>query len=410
MTTDTGPDVTALPPLPQGAPDGCPFAPPPGTDGLQRSAPLSKVALPDGSWAWLATTHELVREILTHSGFSANPRSAGFPRWNLPGGTDLPMSMTHADPPLHTELRGMVAGEFTPRRIRRLRPDIERITLARCEAVERLPQPFDFVTEFATPIPALAISLLLGVPADALDFFERNVRLVLAHDDLESAERDQAKLALLEYVMKLIEQKRAEPDDNLLSKLMTDHPSLSDLDLVSFVALLLFAGFSTTAHMIELSALTLIQRPELAERARRDPSVIPALVEELLRYHAVVRDSPRRAAVADVRIGDVTIGAGEGVITSVQAANWDPAAFPAPEEIDPDRPRNPRHLAFGHGIHVCLGVALARLELEVVLEHLVTRYPDLRLAVPADEIRYRTTTHLHGCYELPVDLGLSGAA
>ncbi|MFK4099077.1 cytochrome P450 [Streptomyces sp. NPDC019531] len=406
MTTDIGPDVAALPPLPQGASGGCPFAPPAGTAKLQEESPLAKVSLPDGSWAWLATTHELVREILTHPGFSANPRSEGFPRWNLPGGTDLPMSMTHADPPLHTELRAMVAGAFTPRRISRLRPDIERITLERCAAVEQLPQPFDFVTEFATPIPAMAISLLLGVPTDALEFFERNVRLVLAHDDLASAERDQAKLALLEYVMKLIGQKRAEPDDHLLSKLMTDHPGLSDLDLVSFVALLLFAGFSTTAHMIELSALTLAQRPELAERARKDPSVIPVLVEELLRYHAVVRDSPRRAAVEDIEIGGVTIREGEGVIASIQAANWDPAAFPAPEMIDLERPRGPRHLAFGHGIHVCLGVGLARLELEVVLEHLVTRYPDLRLAVPVDEISFRTTTHLHGCYELPVDLGL----
>ncbi|MGQ4457542.1 cytochrome P450 [[Kitasatospora] papulosa] len=404
------PGVPELPELPQGAPAGCPFAPPEAVTKLREESPLAQVALPDGTSAWLATSYELVREILTLPGFSVNPKAPGFPRWNLPGGTDLPLSMTHADPPEHPRLRGMVAAEFTPKRIARMRPDIERITRERCEAIEALPQPVDLVKEFSTPIPATAISLLLGVPADELDFFERNVRIVLAHDELESEERDHAKLELLQYVLKLIELKRTEPDGNLLSMMISDHPELSDIELVSFVALLLFAGFSTTAHQIELTALTLIERPDLAERARKDPSVIPVLAEELLRYHAIVRDSPRRVAVEDVELGGVTIRAGEGVIASVQAANWDAAAFPDPDVIDLDRPRSPRHLAFGHGIHVCLGAAMARIELEVVLEHLVTRYPDMRLAIPQDQIQFRTTTHLHGCYSLPVDLGLKEGA
>jgi cytochrome P450 len=130
------------------------------------------------------------------------------------------------------------------------------------------------------------------------------------------------------------------------------------------------------------------------------------MVEELLRYHAIVRDSPRRAAVADVEVGGVTIRAGEGVIASVQAANWDENTFPRPDVIDLSRPRTPRHVAFGHGIHACLGSAMARLELEIVLLELVTRYPNLRLAIGVDDISFRTTTHLHGCYSLPVDLGL----
>ncbi|MGY5009988.1 cytochrome P450 [Streptomyces sp. 900105755] len=410
MTNDMSTGQTDLPRLPQGVPAGCPYAPPESVASLRDTAPLTRVVLPDGEPTWLATSFELVRQVLTHPGFSANPKAEGFPRWNLPGGTDLPLSMTHADPPVHTQLRGLVSGEFTPRRIRRLRPDIERITRERCAAIEALPQPFDLVTEFATPIPALVISLLLGVPADDLADFERNIRLVLAHDDLESSERDQAKLEMLSLVTKLIADKRAQADDDLLSKLITENPDMSDMELVSYVALLLFAGFSTTAHMIELSALTLIQRPDLAKRARNDLSVIPALVDELLRYHSISRDSPRRAAVEDIELGGVTIPGGEGVIASIQAANWDGSAFPEPDTINLDRPRTPRHLAFGHGIHVCLGATLAKLELEVVLEELVTRYPNMRLAIAEEDIRFRTTTHLHGCYSLPVDLGLEAGA
>lgn len=401
MTVDISAD---LPDLPRGAPAGCPFAPPAEISVLRGKEPISRVLLPDGSWTWLATSYELVRDILTHPAFSANPRSAGFPRWNLPGGTDLPVSMTHVDPPLHTKLRGMVSADFTPRAIGRFRPDIVRITRDRAIALAALPQPFDLVAEFATPVPAMAISLLLGVPTDELDFFERNVRLVLAHDGLESEERATAKLDLLQYLLALVARKREHPDGNVLSRLIAEHPELSEIEIVSFAALLLFAGFSTTAHMIELSVLTVIQRPDLAARVRREPAIVPTLVEELLRYHAIVRDSPRRSAVTDVEIGGVTIRAGEGVIASVQAANWDEAAFPRPDEIDLDRPNSPRHLAFGHGIHVCLGSAMARLELEAVLRELLSRYPNMALAVPAEQIAFRTTTHLHGCYSLPVDL------
>lgn len=398
-----------IPELPQGAPDGCPFAPPPSLRLLRQDSPLTQVALPDGSRTWLATRYDLVRRILSHPGFTVNPSAPGFPTWNLPGGTDLPKSMTHVDPPEHTELRGMVSDEFTPKRIDRFRPAIERITMDRCAAIEALPQPFDFMAEFAGPIPAMSISTMLGVPFADLEFFERNIRLILAHDDLESAEREQAKIDVLNYVVKLIEQKRAEPDGHVLSRLISQNPQLDTIDVVSFVALLFFAGSATTTHMIGLSVLTLTQRPDLAAQVRKDPSGLPALVEELLRYHAVVRHSPRRAAVEDVELGGVTIRAGEGVIASAQAANWDESVFPRPDLIDLDRPRTPRHLAFGHGIHVCLGKALARLELEVVVQQLVTRYPDMTLAIPEAEISFRTTTHLHGCYSLPIDLGLATA-
>jgi len=410
MTNNDTVDVEQLPALPHGAPEGCPYAPPPTMDLLRRESPLTRVALPDGTWTWLATSFELVREVLSHPDFTVNPAADGFPRWNLPGGTDLPMSMTHADPPEHTDMRKMVAAEFTLKRIRRLRPDIERIVAEQCAGMEALPQPVDLVKEFAGPIPAKAICLLLGVPIEDLEEFEKCIRVVLAHDDLDSDERDEAKGRLLQNMLKLIEDKQAVPDENLLCKLIEENPGLGTIELVSFAALLLFAGFSTTAHMIELTALTLIQHPDLADRVRADRTLIPALVDELLRYHAIVRDSPRRAAVRDVEIGGVTIRAGEGVIACVQAANWDEAVYPDPGVIDLDRPRTPRHLAFGHGIHICLGATLANLELEIVLEALITRYPRMSLAIDESEIPFRTSTHLHGCYSLPVDLGLESAA
>ncbi|UQU63866.1 cytochrome P450 [Couchioplanes caeruleus] len=406
MSIATDPPHQELVDLPHGAPAGCPYAPPPAMADLRSSGPLTKVRLPDGTWTWLATSYELVREIIAHPAFSASPKSPGFPSWNLPGGLDLPLNMTQADPPVHTQMRRMSAGEFTLKRINELRPDIERITDERCAAIEALPQPFDFVDNFATPIPASVICLMLGVPQDEYDYFVRRIRLVLAHDDLDSAERQQAKLELLQYMLNLIEVKRAAPDNRLLSRLIVENPGLDPVELVSYTCSLLLAGFATTAHMIELSTLTMIERPDIAARVRADRSILPELVEELLRYHSVVRDSPRRAALADVELGGVTIRAGEGVIASVQAANWDDAAFPRPDEIDADRPRTRRSLAFGHGIHACIGALLAKAELEIALDRIVTRYPDIALAVPRSEVRFRTTTHLHGCYELPVDLRL----
>lgn len=391
-----------VPELPRGAPATCPFAPPDALLSLQQTRPLVRVVLPDGVRTWLASDLATVREVLAHPDFGANPKTAGYPRWNLPGGTDLPLSMTHADPPVHTQMRQMISGEFTLKRIRELRPELERITRACCDAIDLLPGPVDLVTQFSTRIPSLAISLLLGVRESDLTFFERNARLVLAHEHLESAERDEAKAAMLKYVTALIVDKRHNPDDRLLSKVIEENPHVSDLELVSFVALLLFAGFSTTAHMIELMVVTLTQRPDLAAQVRRDHDVIPALVDELLRYHSIVRDSPRRVALADVTIGDTVIRRGEGVIASIQAANWDATAFPRPQDIDLDRPRSPKHLAFGYGIHTCVGSTLARAELEIVLREVVTRYPDMTLAVADSEVPYRTTTHLHGCYSLPV--------
>ncbi|GGK86614.1 cytochrome P450 [Mangrovihabitans endophyticus] len=407
MTIDS--ETPALPPLPHGAPDGCPYAPAPAMADLRdASGGLTKVRLPDGTWTWLATGYDRVREIIAHPAFSSSPQSPGFPSWNLPGGLDLPLNMTQADPPVHTRMRRMAGGEFSVRRIAELRPDIMRITDERCAHIESLPQPFDFVDNFATPIPATVICLMLGVPQDEYDYFVRRIRLVLAHDDLDSDQRQQAKLDLLQYMLRLIEVKREAPDGRLLSKLIIENPELDPVELVSYASSLLLAGFATTAHMIELSTLTMIEQPELAARIRADPDMIPDVVEELLRFHSVVRDSPRRAALADVEFGDVTIRAGEGVIASVQAANWDPTAFPDPERVDVDRPHERRNLAFGHGIHACIGAMLAKAELEIVLERIVTRYPAISLAVPLADVRFRTTTHLHGCYELPVDLNLGG--
>ncbi|MGW7519105.1 cytochrome P450 [Streptomyces sp. NPDC054796] len=407
--TPTAPAPTHAP-LPTEPPPGCPFDPPAGLDRLRVEEPLSKVSLPDGTWAWLATRYADVRAILGDQRFSSDTTRPGYPLSGMTGGAPVDgaaRGFIRMDPPDHTRLRRMVTRDFMVKRVEALRPTLQKITDELCDAMEqtdRAEHPVDLVQALALPLPSLAISLLLGVPYDDHEKFQHLTGQLLSRE-LPEEERATARKELLVYLNGLVAAKEAEPGEDILSRLLTEQYAQGELtreDVVAFAALLLIAGHETTANMIGLSALSLMLDHETADQLREDPSLIRGAVEELLRFHSIIRNGPRRAATEDVEIDGHLIRAGEGVIVAVPAANRDEATFPEPDRLDVCRPNSQHHVAFGYGIHQCLGQALARAELQVVIGTLLRRFPGMRPAGPVDEVPFRTDMAIYGCHELPV--------
>ncbi|UNO43176.1 cytochrome P450 [Streptomyces sp. MST-110588] len=421
--TPTSTPTSAPAPLPVQPPSGCPFDPPAEFGRLRTEEPLSKISLPDGSWAWLATRYADIRAILGDTRFSSDTTRAGYPLSGMTGGASTEhRGFIRMDPPEHTRLRRMVTREFMVKRVEALRPQIQRLTDELCDAMEKRVadsgaadsgaadgaaaggREVDLIEALALPVPSLVISLLLGVPYDDHELFQRLTGTLLSRTVADD-ERESARGELREYLHRLVYAKEAAPGDDILSRLITEQQHAGEIthdDVVAFAALLLIAGHETTANMIGLSALTLMRDKETAERLRQDPGLIRGAVEELLRFHSIIRNGPRRAATEDVEIGGQLIRAGEGVVVAVPSANRDESVFPDAGRLDVCRPNAQHHVAFGYGIHQCLGQALARVELQVVIATLLRRFPDMRPAVPVEEIPFRTDMAIYGCHALPV--------
>jgi cytochrome P450 len=393
-------ETVAFPP-----PRACPYDPPPLLARLQRDAPITRVRIWDGSTPWLITQYEHVRAVLADRRFSVDPRRPGYPargpasRARRRGAG----SFITMDAPEHTRLRRMLIGEFTPRRIDALRPAIERTAAELLEKLTAQPQPADLVRSYALPLPSIVISQLLGVPYDDHEFFEDRARLMM--DNSAGSEANRAASAdLARYLGTLLHHRRAHPTDDLLGRLSAQHIApgvLSRADAVSMAILLLVAGHEITANQIALSTAFLLDNPEQAEPFRRADGPPATAVDELLRLLTIAHTGRRRVATADVRIAGVTIHAGDGVIAAADIANRDPDQFPNPDVVDLDRNPN-RHLAFGHGEHLCLGHHLARLELHIALTALLRRLPGLRLAAPTTELSFRHPHPIYGIDALPV--------
>ncbi|MFG2206538.1 cytochrome P450 [Streptomyces sp. NPDC048638] len=396
---------TAPAPLPVQPPAGCPFDPPAEFGTLRTEEPISKVSLADGSWAWLATRYSDMRAILGDTRFSSDTTVPGYPLSGMTGGaTTENRGFIRMDPPEHTRLRRMVTREFMVKRVEALRPEIQRITDELCDAMERTQGPVDLVESLALPVPSLVISLLLGVPYDDHDVFQSLTGTLLSRT-VPDAEREIARRELRDYLDRLVTAKEADPGDDILGRLIVEQQRTGEIthdDVAAFAALLLIAGHETTANMIGLSALTLMRDPESAERLRQDPGLIRGAVEELLRFHSIIRNGPRRVATADIEIDGHLIRAGEGVVAAVPSANRDESVFADADRLDICRPNAQHHVAFGYGIHQCLGQALARVELQVVIGTLLRRFPTMRPAVPVEEIPFRTDMSIYGCHALPV--------
>ena len=391
-------------PMPRAA--GCPFDPPPGLRALQAEGPLTRVRLWDGSTPWLVTGYAEQRALLADARISADGRHPHFPHVGV---AQREMrrrepSFIGMDDPEHARLRRMVTAAFTIKRVEALRPRIQRIVDDLIDDLLAGPSPVDLVTAFALPVPSMVICELLGVPYADHDFFQANSRILINMGSAPEQVRA-ARQRLVDYLDGLLGERVADPGDDLLSGLArrVDAGELSRHDAALMGVLLLVAGHETTANMIALGTLALLQHPDqlAALCATSDPQLIAGAVEELLRYLTIVHTGRRRVALQDVEIDGRTIRAGEGVILANDTGNRDEAMFADPDRLDVHRDAR-GHVAFGFGVHACLGQPLARVELQVVYGTLYRRIPTLRLAVELDRIAYKHDGAVYGVYGLPV--------
>jgi len=385
----------------------CPFEPPPEYAKLRAEAPVTKVGLYDGTAAWIVTRHAEARALLTDPRLSGDVHRPGFPIVE-PGGAGLReqehVPFVKMDPPRHTLYRRMLIGEFTVQRLNALKPRIQAIVDRLLDDMAKRTGPVDLVEAFALPVPSMIISELLGVPYADHDFFEERSRVAIRRGSTPE-QIHRAFFDLLTYLDRLLRRKDRNPGDDLLSRLVVEQERtgvLSHDEVVSVAMLLLTAGHETSANMISLGTLTLLRHPERIPTLHGDPAALRGVVEELLRYLAIADTVPTRVALEDIEIDGQVIKAGEGVVVLVAAANHDERAFPHPEAFDPDRTTR-QHIAFGYGIHQCLGQNLVRVELEIVFRTLFARFPKLRIAVPVDELPFRHDAELYGLWELPVE-------
>ncbi|MFY1700078.1 MULTISPECIES: cytochrome P450 [unclassified Solwaraspora] len=394
-------------------PRAYPFAPPdrlrldPSYQQIRQRLPLLRVQLPFGEPAWLATRYADVRFVLGDPRFSRaasvtrdEPRI--IPR-RIEGGV---LSM---DPPEHTRLRRLVAKAFTARRVEQLRPQAVRFAdELLTDMVDKGP-PADLVAEFATALPIRVICELLGVPYADRDRFHVWSEAIVSTTSLTPQQVQDYLDNLYGYIAGLVAQRRRQPTDDLLGAMVAardaDADRLTETELVQLAAGLLAAGHETTVTQIPNFVYLLLTNPEQFAALRADPDRVPAAVEELMRYVPLgVAAAFARYATADVDVGGTLVRAGEPVICSLSAANRDPAVFPDPDALDLAREPNP-HIGFGHGVHHCLGAQLARMELQVAVEAVLRHLPGLRLAVPEEQLVWKSGLIVRGLRSMPVSWG-----
>jgi cytochrome P450 len=304
------------------------------------------------------------------------------------------------DPPEHTRYRRALAAEFTVQRMKRLEPKIAEIARTCLDAMQGTGPPADLVEAFAFPVPSLVTCELLGIAQEDREDFRRAVATVSRWSSGVEETRD-ALDTVLGFFPPLVRRRRRDPGDDLLSRLMRDG-ELTDEELATIGYILFAGGFETTANMLALGTFALLEHPEQKERLRRDPALVNNAVEELLRYLTIGHIGPQRAATEDVEIEGVLIRKGQAVMTSLPAANRDPEHFHDPGTFDIAKPAG-GHVAFGHGVHGCLGQQLARVVMRISYPALFDRFPDLRLAVPPDEVPTKEDTMAYGVHSLPVE-------
>ncbi|RJO69963.1 cytochrome P450 [Nocardia panacis] len=389
---------TVLAALPIRRPTGRPFDPPAELTELCAREPLVRLRFPDGHLGWLATDHATIRTVLAHPDFSNELR-----RHHQPVLSDAaplrvpPGEFLNTDPPEHTRFRKLLAGRFTVRRMRQLADRVAEFTTECLDEMARAGGPVDLVTALARPVPELMICTLLGVPQADHDRFRRMNNP--AATPAEARANTQARLdELFDYIRALILAKRAHPTDDLLTDLTAT--DLTDEELVGVGGLLLAAGLDTTANMLALGTFALLSNPDQLASLQADPDLIDGAIEEMLRYLSIAHLLIRTAA-RDVDIAGAQVKSGETVALSIQAGNRDARRFDNPDELDLRRGAV-GHLAFGHGVHQCLGQQLARTEMRVVWRELLARFPGLRLAVPSGDVPLRGVYEIAGVISLPV--------
>ncbi|MFI0155726.1 cytochrome P450 [Streptomyces lydicus] len=370
---------------------------------LRAQGPVHRVRVPNGPDVWLVVGHEAVRGALTDPRLSKNWRASG----QLgPAGEESALftNMLDADPPHHTRLRKLVAREFTARRVEALRPRVQQITDELLDAMLAAPDGrADLVEALAFPLPMTVICELIGVPAMDREAFRGWSNELIAPTGEEAAYA--ATVAMSDYLVGLIETRRKDPGEGLLSDLIRtsdeDGDQLSREELVGTAFLLLVAGHETTVSLLSNGVRALLQHPAQLAALRADFSLLDNAVEEMLRYDGPVETATWRFSCEPVEIGGTLIPAGETILVALASASRDPERYSAADDFDITRDAR-GHAAFGHGIHFCLGAPLARLEARVALRSLLERCPDLALDVDPGALTWRTGMLIRGTEQLPV--------
>ncbi|MQA84568.1 MAG: cytochrome P450 [Streptosporangiales bacterium] len=392
----------------------------PGYAMLREAGPVHRITTPIGTESWLITRYEDARAALADGRFSKDPRYAPQRLRDLgvvgDGEGPTGANMLNSDPPDHTRLRRVVGKAFTPRRVEALRPRVQDVTRQLLDAMA--PGEVDLIGAFAFPLPVTVISELLGVPAEDQDQFRTwTTAMITAPTTPENRRvRDEGIGAIQRYLAELTEDRRrhvdtdlphdAQPD--LLSALILaadERGTLSERELQGTLMLLLTAGHETTVNLIGNGMLALLRHRDQLDTLLAHPELLPSAIEEMLRYDGPVEHATLRVATEDVEIGGVTIPKGSVVSIVIGSADRDPRRFADPDDLDIGREENP-HLAFGHGIHFCLGAPLARLEGRTAFGELLRRFPRIELACPPEQLRWRPNAAgiFRGVQALPVTL------
>jgi cytochrome P450 len=407
LTGSTGEAASDVPDFPMQRAPGCPFAPPPKALELNEARQLSRVRIWDGSTPWLVTGYEAIRALFSDGRASVDDRKPGYPHWNegmLATVHKRPRSVFTSDAEEHTRFRRMLSRPFTYKRVEALRPAVQRITDEHIDAILAGPKPADLVEGLALAIPSLVISEMLGVPYEDAEFFQEQANKGMSR--YASAEDAAAGAgALAKYLANLVRTKIDDPSEDLVSDLAerVRNEEITVREAAQLATGVLIAGHETTAGQIGVSIVALLEHPAQADflRDAEDPKVIATAVEELMRYVSIIQTGQRRIADEDIEVTGELIRVGEGIILDVAPANWDPRQFPEPDRLDLRRDDGP-HVGFGYGRHQCVGQQLARMELQIVLPTLFRRIPNMRLAVPIDDLPFKHDALAYGLYELPV--------
>ncbi|CAN5465981.1 cytochrome P450 [soil metagenome] len=400
MTVDC-PLTEELPVIPAPRDARCPLAPPAEFATWRESEGLQRATW-NGKPVWMISRYQDIKAALVDPRLSANTMAYSV---ETTADQNIPLMFPRMDDPDHNWLRRMMARDFTFRRAEAMRPQIQELVDGFLDDMIAGGPPADLVRAFALPVPSLVICLLLGVPYEDHDFFQQSSTIGLDSRSTED-EKNAANLALFTYMTELVARKERDPGDDMMTRLITDHVLNGEISRETAAmngVMMLAAGHETTANMIALGTLTLLEHPEVFARLRDtdDPAVIANIVDELMRYLTIVHSLIDRVATEDLTIGGQLIRAGETVLMNLPAGNWDPDFVERPGDFDIDRGTRGQ-LGFGFGVHQCLGANLARAEMNVAFTTLVRRLPSLALAVPVDQLVFQNTKEIYGVTELPV--------
>jgi cytochrome P450 len=387
-----------LPVIPLQRAAHCPLAPPLEFESWREEPGLQR-AMWNGHQVWSVSRYQDIRAALVDPRLSAQTLPDLFGE-----SSDAPVVFARIDDPEHHRLRRMMTSQFTFRRTEAMRPQIQELVDKYLDAMIDKGPPADIVRDFGLPVPSLVIALLLGVPPEDLELFQHNSTAGL---DVNSTDEQRAQgfIEMYVYIQELVARKQREPGDDLISRLITDYVATGHLDYNTVAVngvVMMLAGHETTANMISLGTVALLEHREVFERLGQtdDAAVIANAIEELLRYLSIVHAQVDRIATEDLVLGGQQIRAGDRLLMNLPAGNWDREFVDSPATLD--IARNARgHVAFGYGTHQCIGANLARVEMQVAFATLARRLPGLRIAVPAAELKFKDAD-IYGMKELPV--------